>query len=139
MYSPFSRFRGEDDLEAQVAHLSKEMSSLKKALARRGSDAYDGARDATADVYGDLRDRFVDALPGMRKRARAAGDVARKPSPASPGKRSASSTISSAKKCDLPEPRPPQAPLSRAGSMSGSKAGAVSILNADNGRLGVIC
>jgi ElaB/YqjD/DUF883 family membrane-anchored ribosome-binding protein len=77
MYSPFSRFRGEDDLEAQVAHLSKEMSSLKKALARRGSDAYDGARDATADVYGDLRDRFVDALPGMRKRARAAGDVAR--------------------------------------------------------------
>ncbi len=77
MYSPFSRFRGEDDLEAQVAHLSKEMSSLKKALARRGSDAYDDARDATVDVYGDLRDRFVDALPGMRKRARAAGDVAR--------------------------------------------------------------
>jgi hypothetical protein len=77
MYSPFSRFRGEDDLEAQVAHLSKEISSLKKALARRGSDAYDDARDATADVYGDLRDRFVDALPGMRKHARAAGDVAR--------------------------------------------------------------
>jgi hypothetical protein len=77
MASAFSRFRGDDDLEARLAHLAKEMSSLKKALARRSVDAYDDARDTTADFYGDLRDRFVDALPGMRKHARTAQHVAR--------------------------------------------------------------
>jgi ElaB/YqjD/DUF883 family membrane-anchored ribosome-binding protein len=76
MHSPFSRFR-EDDLEAQVAHLSKELSALKKALSRRGSDAYDDARDTAADFYSDLRDRFSDALPMMRKHSRAAGEAAR--------------------------------------------------------------
>lgn len=79
MASAFSRFRGdaEDDLEAQVARLSKEMSSLKKALSRRGSDAYDDARDTAADFYGEFRDRLSDALPVVRRRARAAGEVAR--------------------------------------------------------------
>jgi len=76
MHSPFSRFR-EDDLEAQVAHLSRELSALKKALSRRGSDAYDDARDSAADFYSDLRDRLSDALPMMRKHGRAAGEVAR--------------------------------------------------------------
>jgi ElaB/YqjD/DUF883 family membrane-anchored ribosome-binding protein len=77
MASAFSRFHGEDDLEAQVAHLAKEMSALKKSLSKRGSDVYDDARDTASDFYGDLRDRFSDALPMMRKRAHAAGEVAR--------------------------------------------------------------
>lgn len=77
MASVFSRFRGEDDLEAQVAHLSRELSALKKALSRRGSDAYDDARDSAADLYGDLRDRFSYALPMMRRHGRAAGEAAR--------------------------------------------------------------
>jgi hypothetical protein len=77
MYSPFSRFRGEDDLEAQVAYLAKEMSSLKKALSRRSADGYDDARDSAVDIYSDLRERFSDALPVMRQRARDVGEVAR--------------------------------------------------------------
>lgn len=77
MYSPFSRFRGEDDLEARLAYLTKEMSSLKKALSRRSADAYDDARDTASDLYGELRDRFSDALPVIGKHARAAGHVAR--------------------------------------------------------------
>ncbi len=79
MASPFSRFRSdvEDDLETQVARLSKELAALKKLAARRGSYAYDIARDAADGVYGDVRDRFIDALPHVRKRARAAEQAAR--------------------------------------------------------------
>jgi ElaB/YqjD/DUF883 family membrane-anchored ribosome-binding protein len=77
MASAFSRFRGEDDLEAQVAHLAKEMSVLKKSLSKRGSGVYDDASDSAADIYSELRDRFSDALPMMRKRAHAAEQVAR--------------------------------------------------------------
>jgi ElaB/YqjD/DUF883 family membrane-anchored ribosome-binding protein len=77
MASAFSRFRGEDDLEAQVAHLAKEMSALKKSLSKRGSYAYDDARETAADFYSELRDRFSDAMPMVRKRAHAAGEVAR--------------------------------------------------------------
>lgn len=77
MYSPFSRFRGEDDLEARLAYLTKEMSSLKKALSRRSADAYDDARDTASDLYSDLRDRFSEALPVVSKRARDVGEVAR--------------------------------------------------------------
>ena len=53
----------------------------------------------------------------------------RKPSPAfSPGSAMLSSISFSAKKCDLPLPRPPCAPLYRAGASNGWKTGAVSIL-----------
>lgn len=79
MASAFSRFRGdvEDDLEAQVARLSKELASLRKLAARRGTDAYDDARDVASDFYGDMRDRVVDALPLVRRHARNAEQVAR--------------------------------------------------------------
>src|ERR1700753_2263985 len=42
------------------------------------------------------------------------------------------STRSSPKKCDLPEPLPPNAPLYRAGASSGSNTRAVGILRVDN-------
>ena len=77
MYSPFSRFRGEDDLETRLAYLAKEMSSLKKALSRRSADAYDDARDTAGDLYSDLRERFSEALPIVGKRARDVSEVAR--------------------------------------------------------------
>lgn len=79
MASAFSRFRGdvEDDLEAQIARLTKEISSLKKSFAKRGSAAYDDARDTASDVYDDMRHRFADALPVVRKQAKAAELAAR--------------------------------------------------------------
>lgn len=79
MASAFSRFRGdmENDLEVQVARLSKELAALKKALSRRGSESYGEARDAASDLYGDLRHRFADAVPVMRKQARVAQRAAR--------------------------------------------------------------
>ncbi|MBX3582056.1 MAG: DUF883 family protein [Rhizobiaceae bacterium] len=79
MASAFSRFRrdAEDDLEAQVENLTNELAAMKKALSRRGSDAYGDARHAAHDFYGDLRDRLTDTLPLVRKRARAAEQVAR--------------------------------------------------------------
>src|SRR5215475_10007339 len=45
------------------------------------------------------------------------------------------STSSSPKKCDLPEPRPPNAPLYRLGASSGSNTRAVGILRVDNDTL----
>jgi ElaB/YqjD/DUF883 family membrane-anchored ribosome-binding protein len=79
MASAFSRFRSdvEDDLETQVARLSKELAALKKTMSQRGSNAYDVARDTADDVYGDLRERIFDSMPLVRKRARAAEQVAR--------------------------------------------------------------
>jgi ElaB/YqjD/DUF883 family membrane-anchored ribosome-binding protein len=79
MASAFSRFRGdiEDDLEAQVARLTREMTSLKKSIGKRGGSAYDDARDTASDFYSDLRDRFTDVLPMARRRAKAAEQVVR--------------------------------------------------------------
>ena len=79
MASAFSRFRGdiEDDLEEQVARLTKELSTLKKSLGKRSAVAYDDARDTASEIFGDLWERFSDALPLVRKRARAAEQVAR--------------------------------------------------------------
>lgn len=79
MASAFSRFRGdvEDDLEAQIARLTKEIASLKKSFSKHGSAAYDDARDAASDLYGDMRHRVADALPMMRKQARVAEQAAR--------------------------------------------------------------
>jgi hypothetical protein len=48
------------------------------------------------------------------------------------------STRSSPKKCDFPEPRPPKAPLYRAGWSSGSKTLAVGIFRVDNDALNLM-
>jgi ElaB/YqjD/DUF883 family membrane-anchored ribosome-binding protein len=79
MASTFSRLRGdiEGDLEDQVARLTKELSSLKKSLSRHGASAYEDTRDTASDLYGELRDRFSETLPYMRKRARAAEQAAK--------------------------------------------------------------
>ncbi len=79
MATPFSKLRGdiEEDLEDQVARLTKELSSMKKALSKRSASAYEDTRDGAADMYAELWDRFSEALPFMRKRAKAAEQVAR--------------------------------------------------------------
>ena len=79
MASSFSRLRGdiEGDLEDQVARLTKELSSLKKSLSKRGASAYEDTRDTASDLYGELRDRFSETLAYMRKRAHAAEHLAR--------------------------------------------------------------
>lgn len=79
MASTISKMRGdiESDLEDQVARLSKELNTLKKAVSKRGASAYQDTREAASDVYGEVWDRVAESLPAMRKRARAAERVAR--------------------------------------------------------------
>lgn len=79
MSSTFSRFRGhiEEDLETQVARLSREVSSLKKALSKRGATAYEDTRDSAADIYEDVMGRLNDALPDLARQSRAVRQAAR--------------------------------------------------------------
>lgn len=75
----FSKIRSdiEGDLEDQIASLTKELSSLKKSLSKRGAVAYDDTRESAAELYSDLWDRVQDALPIVRKRAREAEKLAK--------------------------------------------------------------
>ena len=79
MASTISKLRGdvEDNLNEQVAQLSKELASLKKSLSKRGARAYEDTRETASDVYGELWDKFSETMPAVRKRARAAEQVAR--------------------------------------------------------------
>ncbi|WP_315919746.1 hypothetical protein [Mesorhizobium sp. SP-1A] len=58
------------DLEKQVASLSRELASLKKALARKGSAYYEDGRDTASDYYDDLAERVRQGLPVLKKHAR---------------------------------------------------------------------
>ncbi|MCV0396888.1 MAG: hypothetical protein K5872_09230 [Rhizobiaceae bacterium] len=64
------RDRMEDDLETQVARLTKEVSRLKRSARRRGSSLYSGSLDGVSDLYAEIADGIVDSLPALRKRAR---------------------------------------------------------------------
>ncbi|MGB3390144.1 MAG: hypothetical protein WBA88_19415 [Pseudaminobacter sp.] len=79
MASTFSRLRGhlEDDLETQVSRLSREVSSLKKALAKRGAAAYEDTRDSASDIYEDVMERLSDTMPDLAKQSRAVRQAAR--------------------------------------------------------------
>ena len=72
MASGFSKLRNdmEDDLEAQIAKLSREVSSLKKTLGKRGAAVYDDTRESAVDLYEDLLGRINDALPQIAKQSR---------------------------------------------------------------------
>lgn len=65
------------DLEKEVQTLSRELASLKRAVSKRGGAYYDGGREAAWDLYSDVADRIGDALPSIRKRARALETTAR--------------------------------------------------------------
>lgn len=63
----------EGDLEEQIAGLRKDVSFLAKAVSKRSANAFAGTRDGAHELYEDVRDRFSDALPTIRKQARVAG------------------------------------------------------------------
>ena len=48
------------DLEKQVAALSRELSALKRTVARRGSTYYEDGREAAWAAYSDLMERIGD-------------------------------------------------------------------------------
>jgi hypothetical protein len=66
----------EMDLQEQVRMLGNEVASLRKAAAKRGSNLYDQASETASDYYADIADAIRAALPGFRKRARAAETAA---------------------------------------------------------------
>lgn len=66
-----------ESLEAQVATLRKEVSGLRKNLAKRGAKAYDSASEGAGDLYEELAERWAEALPHVRKRAKAVEQTAR--------------------------------------------------------------
>jgi ElaB/YqjD/DUF883 family membrane-anchored ribosome-binding protein len=65
------------DLEAEVAALRKEMTRLSRFLSKRGLSAYEATRETGGDIYADAWERFNDALPHIRKQARAVEKTAR--------------------------------------------------------------
>jgi ElaB/YqjD/DUF883 family membrane-anchored ribosome-binding protein len=62
----------ESDLEEQVAYLRKEVASLTKALSKRGASVLDDTRGGAADLYQEVAGRIADAIPVLRKQAKAA-------------------------------------------------------------------
>lgn len=58
------------DLDRQVAALSKELASLKRAAAKRAGAYYEDGRDAALDTYSDLAGRLRDAMPAIRRQGR---------------------------------------------------------------------
>jgi ElaB/YqjD/DUF883 family membrane-anchored ribosome-binding protein len=79
MASALTRFREDfqDDMQDQIARLSREVSSLRKMVSRRGGAAYSDARDSAGDLYEDLWERVHDAMPDLRRGAQRARDSAR--------------------------------------------------------------
>lgn len=78
MLSPFSRLRSEfgDDLEAQVDRLQREVKSLRKALAKHGSSAYEDTREAASDLYDEVAARIGEAAPHIARQSRVVGKAA---------------------------------------------------------------
>jgi hypothetical protein len=66
-----------ESLEAQVDSLRKEVSGLRKTLSKRGRAAYADASDTAESVYDDLAQRWADAAPHLRKRAKLVEQTAR--------------------------------------------------------------
>jgi hypothetical protein len=64
------------DLEEQVADLRKEMSALKRVVARRGADFYEDAEDTVSNYLSQLAGRVGPSLVGLRRQARSAERVA---------------------------------------------------------------
>ena len=79
MTSALTRFHDDiqEDVQDQIARLSREISSLKKIASKRGGAAYGDARDATGDLYDDMWERVHDAMPDLRRGARRARETAR--------------------------------------------------------------
>jgi hypothetical protein len=64
------------DLQEQVRMLGNEVALLRKTATKHGSNLYGQASETVSDYYADISDAIRAALPGFRKRARAAESVA---------------------------------------------------------------
>jgi hypothetical protein len=64
------------DLEDQVTALRKELGTLKRAVARRGSSLYEDAGETISDYLSELGDRIGPSITGLRRRARTVERVA---------------------------------------------------------------
>jgi len=64
------------DLEEQVADLRKEMSALKRVVAKRGADFYEDAEDTVSNYLSQLAGRVGPSLVGLRRQARSVERVA---------------------------------------------------------------
>ncbi|MEJ6785677.1 hypothetical protein [Aminobacter sp. Piv2-1] len=67
----------QSDLEAQVAQLTRQVASLTKAMSKRSASALAEGRESASGLYDGFYDRVSDALPAMRRQARAAQKTAR--------------------------------------------------------------
>lgn len=79
MASSFTKLRDElqDDLQDQIARLSKEVAALRKSVSKRGVSAYGEARDSAAETYDELISRLSDAMPEIRRQSRVVHKAAR--------------------------------------------------------------
>lgn len=59
-----------ESLETQVDTLRKEIARLQRSLGKRGARAYDEASEQAGVFYEDMAERWAEALPHIRKRAR---------------------------------------------------------------------
>jgi len=66
-----------ESLEAQVEALRREIAGLRKNLSKRGRVAYADASDTAEALYGDLAERWAEAAPHVRKRAKQVEQTAR--------------------------------------------------------------
>lgn len=73
----FSNHSDSFDVNDEIAALRKEVASLSRALSKRGAAAYRGASHEASDLYGDIAERVVSAMPAIRKRAHDIEDTIR--------------------------------------------------------------
>lgn len=59
-----------DDLNAEVAALRKEVSSLRRSAGKRGAQLYNEANASASRVYDDLSTLAADYAPRIRESAR---------------------------------------------------------------------
>lgn len=64
------------ELEDQVAHLSRQVASLTKAMSKRSANALADGRDSAAELYEEFHDRLAEAMPAIRRQARVARNAA---------------------------------------------------------------
>ena len=66
-----------ESLEAQVDALRSEVSGLRKTFSKRGRAAYADASETAESVYEELAERWAEAAPHLRKRAKQVEQTAR--------------------------------------------------------------
>ncbi len=76
-YSAFRDAIDAADIGDEVASLRKQLAALQRKLERRGRAGIASAEDRSAEVFEELRDRFIEALPTFQRQAQVAGEFAR--------------------------------------------------------------